>query len=356
MLVFGFPGSTEIRSPNQNPGFLDQRFALAWVQKNIAEFGGDPAKVTIFGESAGGYSVKQLLATPPKPLPFRAAIMESQAALNSGNATESFQQLAISLGCIVPGKQLACVRTKKATQIKSIIEKQGLSFFPTADGVTRVSDIRPAYKAGTAAQVPFMIGSNHDEGNVFAYILGLEDNPVPAGALDAVLATYLPGAPLLQQSLKNAFKGNSAYNLASNVITLLEFQCTAKLYANLGRDSGLDVYRYQFNASFPNLRSFPKPGAYHTSEIPEVFGNLPGTNQYGSNTPQQEKSSKYMQTTWANFAKDPTGKGPGLGWPLLGKGEMVRELRRSGEASTIEAKSIDQKCVLFQALIEAQGL
>jgi carboxylesterase type B len=75
--VFGFPNSPDLPAGEGNPGFLDQRKALNWVSKNIATFGGDPAKVTIFGESAGGWSVKQLIALPPKPLPFRAAILQS---------------------------------------------------------------------------------------------------------------------------------------------------------------------------------------------------------------------------------------------------------------------------------------
>lgn len=112
-----------------------------------------------------------------------------------------------------------------------------------------------------------MIGSNADEGRVFAYILGLEDSP--AMPLGPVLEQYLPGqSALIAKLVKLAsLKGNSAYNVGSDAITQSTFQCTAKLYSELGRDSGLDVYRYWFNASFPNLRSFPKPGAYHSSEI-----------------------------------------------------------------------------------------
>lgn len=64
-LVFGFATSPAIPLDKRNLGFLDQRLALAWVQKNIHAFGGDPSRVTIFGESAGGYAVKQLFALPP---------------------------------------------------------------------------------------------------------------------------------------------------------------------------------------------------------------------------------------------------------------------------------------------------
>lgn len=74
--IFGFSNSPEVPFGSQNAGFLDQRLALRWVRENIARFGGDPSRVTVFGESAGGESVKQLLANPPSPLPFSAAIMQ----------------------------------------------------------------------------------------------------------------------------------------------------------------------------------------------------------------------------------------------------------------------------------------
>lgn len=75
--VFGFTPSPEL--DQKNPGFLDQRMALSWVHENIAAFGGDPDAITLEGQSAGAYSVKQLWANPPTPLTFRAAIMQSQS-------------------------------------------------------------------------------------------------------------------------------------------------------------------------------------------------------------------------------------------------------------------------------------
>ena len=86
--VFGFPASPELALTNRNLGFYDQRLALSWVQTNIAQFGGNPKKVTLFGESAGALSVDALITTSPKNPPFRAAILQSgQASLADRKST-----------------------------------------------------------------------------------------------------------------------------------------------------------------------------------------------------------------------------------------------------------------------------
>ncbi|KUJ11309.1 alpha/beta-hydrolase [Mollisia scopiformis] len=97
--IFGFSASPELPTGQQNVGFLDQRLALQWVQDNIAQFGGDPSQVTIFGESASGVSVKQLMAQPPSPLPFRAAIMQSEQAVLPGTGLASYQATLREFGC-----------------------------------------------------------------------------------------------------------------------------------------------------------------------------------------------------------------------------------------------------------------
>ncbi|KAH8745265.1 Carboxylesterase family-domain-containing protein [Diaporthe sp. PMI_573] len=130
--VFGFPASPDIPINERNLGFMDQRKALAWVTENIRAFGGDPSKVTIFGESVGGYSVKQMLINPPQPLPFRAAIIQSQAFGPVGDGDKSWTTLVDELGCnkTCASQHHDCVKAAPAEVIRNIIDRKGLNFTP----------------------------------------------------------------------------------------------------------------------------------------------------------------------------------------------------------------------------------
>lgn len=169
--VFGFPASPELPVGGQNLGFLDQRFALDWVQRNIHAFGGDPTKVTIFGESAGGFSVDALLTSYPKNSkpPFRAAILQSgqysYRAAPPSSSVPAWNNLTASLQCPgTYGSNLSCVRAANATDVKRIIEVNSLIFNPIADNVTLFTNPAARRLSGNISHIPVLTGSNSQEG------------------------------------------------------------------------------------------------------------------------------------------------------------------------------------------------
>ena len=172
--IFGFSNSPELDVGMKNAGFLDRRLALQWVQQNIAAFGGDPKKVLLFGESAGGYSVKQLLASPPRPLPFAAAIMQSQQSGHTADSKRSWERVADHFGCHDRISHLRCLREVPALKLKDFIETHYVGFGPASDDGTSTMDVRKSIDSGAFAKVPIMIGTNANEARAFEAFIGLE--------------------------------------------------------------------------------------------------------------------------------------------------------------------------------------
>lgn len=120
------------------------------------------------------------------------------------------------------------------------------------------------------------------------------------------------------------------------MVTDLLFTCTTQTVATAVQLAGRQrIWRYQYDATFPNLQLFPNAGAYHTAEIPSVWGTYPTTNQFGSVTPTQIALSSYMQGAWAGFAKiratAPAGPDWGVrsGWSWeLWVAKMLQAARR----------------------------
>lgn len=144
------------------------------MQTNIQAFGGDPTKVTIFGESAGAYSIKQLLAHPPSPLNFRGAILESQGLGIVGSGPASYSQVATHFNCTDVSSQLECLREVKGEEIQAYVIAQKLGFPPTEDNTTYSKDVLPLVKSGQAADVPVFLGTNLNEARVFMAAGGVD--------------------------------------------------------------------------------------------------------------------------------------------------------------------------------------
>ena len=183
-----------------NYGLLDQQFALRWVRRNIASFGGDPDNVTIFGLSAGGLSVHAQLASPGATGLFRRAIVQS-GAYSLGQPTLADAQ---AFGAVVAGQAgcatAACLR---ALPVTTILALQDTAFpngmLPVVDGKTLPQSIGAAFGSGLFNRVPVIEGSTHDEGRFFVGTAEL------ATGTPLAVAAYIPAiAQALGVSLAQA--------------------------------------------------------------------------------------------------------------------------------------------------------
>ncbi|KAK1994900.1 carboxylesterase [Colletotrichum falcatum] len=356
--IFGFSNSPEIKTGSQNSGYLDQRFALQWVQDNIVQFGGDPSRVTIFGDSAGGESVKQLLASPPSPVPFSAAIMQSQQSLLIGPGLDNYNKVLQQFKCQGDSSPIACLRKVSATDIKAYIESTALVFPPVSGDGTSVTDVRGSIMSKKWPKIPVLIGTTLNEARVFLAVEGLSDG---SSVLDFALSKAGVTSPVTKNSLLALYatKATTApTDVADRIITDAVFTCTTSSLSNFLASNGYTAYRYRYDASFPSTSIFPNAGAYHTSDIPSVFGTYPQYGKFGSANQQQTKLSSYMQGVWSGFAKNPDG---GVGWPRVGGGVLGFELGLLGAGgssgvSVVSTLQADYPCLLYAGLESIAGL
>ncbi|KAJ5114457.1 hypothetical protein NUU61_000216 [Penicillium alfredii] len=356
--VFGFPADSKIPVKERNVGLLDQRLALDWVHRNIAKLGGDPSKVTLVGESAGGSSVDALVVSPPHPVPFRAAIMESgQSTIKTPldadpkTYTKSWKSLVHLAKCPSDDDAVECLRKLPARDLKHLVEKNSLAFGPVSDGghtwaeTPQLARQLSTDKISSIARVPVLIGSNADEDKPFA--IGQNDtrkflasNGIRGVYADMLLKAYPLGSP-------GAHTENDRISL---IATDAFMHCPAQKYANLSAGVGIPTWRYFFNASFPNNEIFKGSGAYHSAEIQFVFGTYPQAKA----TPFERDVGRVMQTAWADFAKDPV-KGPG--WKqdpqvaVFGDGVKAGMSAEGRNAlRVVDSGFMDRRCRLYQEL------
>ncbi|KAF8493264.1 Alpha/Beta hydrolase protein [Russula emetica] len=310
--VFGFPTSQEISAPNNNLGLLDQELALAWVQDNIAQFGGDKNMVTIMGQSAGSWSVSLAITRrkPDVPPPFRAGIMLSGAKVSNSPVLNFsiFDAFATAMGCAqTPGPQrLQCLRNVPASTIRAYTNGPNSGLFTSAvDNVTFLDDPLQRIRTGQIARVPILLGNMENDGTAQTYNTSLSISEFLTGRFGSVAGSIPP------DNVRALYPGLSDPQVIASIERDMVFRCPAKLWSDAFVSSGIrNVYRYTYGATFANLQPFPNLGAWHGSELSILFG----TFNRSTATSAEVELSQSLQTAFANFAKNPNSS-PAPHWP-----------------------------------------
>ena len=322
--IFGFFAHPELtkESPHHasgNYGLLDQVMALRWVHENIARFGGDPANVTIFGESAGSLDVNLLLATPLTKGLFQRVIGESGPILAPPPLAEGEKKgegLAAKLN-ITGAPALTRLRALSAADIQKAAG-QGLSLVGPMLGVVVDGWVFPespmkVFAEGKEHRVGLLLGSNSQElQRPFFPISGTLSKAIAEeyGALaDRALALYgLSG--------ETEPKPDPEFGpVMTQWATDSQFRCgsVAELvWHTAAKNPG---YQFQFSRTAPGREAL---GAPHGSEVPFVFGTLGSARGAGEPNVTDRQISARMQEYWTNFAKTGNPNGANMpAWPAF---------------------------------------
>lgn len=356
-----------------NFGLMDQRLALEWVHDNIAEFGGDPDKITLFGESAGAMSVGLHLISPESQPLFNAAIMESNPygiPYKSLAISKRFATIfKFNLDCEFEG--LACLREKP---FQEVVAQQSSGMLPIVSLLTGsaaeliwapVVDGKevPAQPSASAITKPAIIGTNLNEGIIFAVSqqtkLGGGHKKVLKLQYEVMLEIMFSGKIAHRIKAHPRYKPHDGdnTNVLSHLITDYLFTCPNRLVMEQAK---APVWAYQFTRPpsynvWPNIKQCApdKDTVCHAGELPFVFANaqtaqIQAKPQRHELQPDEKQLSRLVMSYWAQFAKreDPNADGS-PNWPRFTKAAPTRFILNTKTASKTD---LDANCAFWNEI------
>jgi len=326
--VFGFFVHPELRAEDAqgcagNYGFLDQLAALRWVRQNIASFGGDPAKVTLAGQSAGAASVCAQVLSPQARGLFRAAVAQSGSMVGTHApvALPVAESRGLELARSANAPDLAAMRELPAAELLCLSEQAGMPRLgPCIDGRYLVEPARTSLEFGRQTDVPLLIGWTSEEIGE-STLLGKEPCTIE-GFRRAVLRRYGEHSEDVLKAFEprtEAEVRDCAAALASEHFIVQPTWLWADLQAKSG---GQPVYRYRFTRPLPPRHDngpvrVRGGGAHHSDDLPYWFGNIRLLDWLAWDDGDQS-CEVVMQAAFMNFIRSGNPNGPGVPeWPWI---------------------------------------
>ena len=331
-----------------NYGALDQMAALKWVQENISAYGGDPENVTIFGESAGAWSVTEMMASPLAKGLFHKAIGQSGSSVyhmgqmdGEGvgwiSGYETAEKFGAALGLESPSAET--LRALPAETILSVVtEDMSEGFHHVADGYVFPKSVGLMFKSGAFNKVPVLFGYNADEGSLF---YPTDQNPTvwkedfPVDGTRAEIIEYLSEPfPTQAETLVDLYQlDTDTYQGGMDMMGDEIFGMNVRYTLARSEAEGQPAFAYTWNRIPPSKKQ--TIGAFHAAELPFVFDTSEPILGYSD---EDKVLTQQMVRYWTNFAKSGNPNGEGLPeWPAYnGENWLAMEANTNAQTRTVK--------------------
>ncbi|KAF4331850.1 carboxylesterase family [Fusarium beomiforme] len=330
--IFGFPNSPALDA--QNLGLRDQRAALEWLRDNIADFGGDPKRMVLGGQSAGADAGHAMLYSHSKDPIVSAIAMQSGTVQVIGAASENvdaeFIRVAETVGCRDSAnrtKELACMRQIDAHMLKHAVSNNTVNYFGSPPGGSPMIDNVTLF---TVAEY-----MHRGQKGIFAKV------PTLMGMMDAEVDGVL-----------NWDAKAGVNRILSNILTITLFNCNIALESSFRALNSVPVWRYRYMGVFPEVTPYSWLRAYHVADVPVLFGSEHAITAYRDSSDLERKhyrnAARIFRGIFANFIRDPFhGLRDTYNWPIFSPhAKTLMELFRNNSAtmSLSDPNTYDKIC------------